>query len=509
MKSAVIYARCSTEEQKQKNLSIPSQLEECQKWAKDKGYQVLAEYIDEGLSGSKSSNRPEFLRMIREIEHRIIKPDVVIVWAFSRFARNRYDSIYFKTKLSKKGTSFISVTEPIPDDSIFAGIYSAIIEASDELYSIRIREDTRRGMRHNARKGQWNGGTPPLGLDTEKHVSDDGKIRTTLKINPIEAEWVKLIYSLYIEGYSLEKMAQKLNSLRAKTKKGNPFRKNSFYSILSNPIYKGAYAWNRYAKAGGKFKDEKDWVYAETILEQIIDDETWNKAQTMLQARKLSNRRNISSGFWLSGLLICDVCNAKFYSHFQPPREYYRCGKCSRCLRRADIEKAAEEVIKKRMLTKEMSFCIQRELNQLENEAGKQIKRLQGAHLEVERKLLNCMNAIENGIQSTTLKAKIIELEDRKACLEEEISHLKKQEKTVSIEEVKRELEALVADFENAFDVQTKKQIARILIEEVRVKEDKSLHFKVIGGSLLKTSGAGSPNTFVFNRKYSKYAFAN
>lgn len=512
--NAVIYARCSKEEQAIKDLSIPSQLEECRKWAKSKGYQIIGEYIDEGLSGTKSSNRPEFLRMIREVEHRIIKPDAVIVWAFSRFARNRYDSIYFKTKLSKKGVSFISVTEPIPDDSIFAGVYSAFIEASDELHSLRIGVDTRRGMRFNAKQGYWNGGRPPLGFDKKKIVLEGGKTRTILIRNEIEAKWVALIYDLYLAGRSLAYMERKMHEIGAKTKVGKSFTKTSFYSILTNPLNKGCYVWNRYAKEGSKFKDEKEWIYSEANMEhiRIVSDEKWDKVQEMLAMRRKSSRRNIVSGFWLSGLLICDTCNSKYYSQKLNNRkiEYYRCWKCHRCLRRKDVEKAAEEVIKRRILTKEMYFCIQRELNQLGNEIGKQLKKYESNLLEVERKLLNCMEAIENGIQSLTLKERIKDLENQKSFLNSEIIYLKNQNKMVSIEEVKNELEALVADFENAADFQSKKQVAKILIEEVRVKEDKSLYFKLLGGNLCKTVGAGSLTTFVLHKKNSsEYIFVN
>jgi site-specific DNA recombinase len=66
MKTAVIYARCSTEEQAEKNFSIPAQLEECRRWAKDHDYYIANEYVDAGFSGT-NVKRPNFARMFRDI----------------------------------------------------------------------------------------------------------------------------------------------------------------------------------------------------------------------------------------------------------------------------------------------------------------------------------------------------------------------------------------------------------------------------------------------------------
>ena len=84
MNNAVIYARCSTEEQAQKGLSINSQLQSCREWCEN-GYQVIAEFTDDGLSGSTSEERPAFMEMIDNIDRKRINTQFVIIWRIPDF----------------------------------------------------------------------------------------------------------------------------------------------------------------------------------------------------------------------------------------------------------------------------------------------------------------------------------------------------------------------------------------------------------------------------------------
>ena len=104
----VIYARYSSENQKEE--SIEGQLRECRAFADKNGIQVIGNYIDRAFS-AKTDNRPDFRRMIKESSKK--EYDVVIVWKLDRFARNRQDSVYYKTILHKNGIKVISATEAI------------------------------------------------------------------------------------------------------------------------------------------------------------------------------------------------------------------------------------------------------------------------------------------------------------------------------------------------------------------------------------------------------------
>ena len=97
-KTAVLYARYSTENQRQE--SIVAQVRAIKTWAEKNDIDIIREYTDEGISGT-SDDRPGFLRMMQELPG--IKPDYVLVHKFDRFARNRYDAAIYKRQLEKIG----------------------------------------------------------------------------------------------------------------------------------------------------------------------------------------------------------------------------------------------------------------------------------------------------------------------------------------------------------------------------------------------------------------------
>ena len=106
MTKAVIYARYSSHGQTEQ--SIEGQLHDGYAYAERMGYQVVGEYIDRALTGTKDQ-RPDFQRMIRDAEKKTFS--VVIVWKLDRFARNRYDSAIYKARLKKYGVRVVSVME--------------------------------------------------------------------------------------------------------------------------------------------------------------------------------------------------------------------------------------------------------------------------------------------------------------------------------------------------------------------------------------------------------------
>ena len=110
------YIRVSTEEQTE--LSPDSQLEEIYRYADREQIQILQNhiYIDAGISGKKAENRPEFMRMIAEAKSTPKPFSVILLWKYSRFARNQEESIFYKSILrSRCGIEVISVTEPLAD----------------------------------------------------------------------------------------------------------------------------------------------------------------------------------------------------------------------------------------------------------------------------------------------------------------------------------------------------------------------------------------------------------
>lgn len=183
---AVIYARYSSDNQRE--ASIEGQLRECMEFATYNDIQVIDNYIDRAMS-AKTDNRPEFQRMIKDSYKHAF--DCIIVWKLDRFARNRYDSAHYKTILKKNGVKVISAKETIAEGS--EGILlESVLEGMAEFYSAELAEKVSRGLKENALKGLYNGGSVPFGyvINAERKLA----------IDPLTAPIVADIFKMSYDG---------------------------------------------------------------------------------------------------------------------------------------------------------------------------------------------------------------------------------------------------------------------------------------------------------------------
>ena len=235
---AVIYARYSSDSQRDE--SIDGQIRECKEYAERNEITVLSCYIDRALS-AKTDNRPEFQRMIRDSAGGLF--DVVLVWKLDRFARNRYDSAHYKAILKKNGVKVVSAKEAIAEDS--TGILlESLLEGYAEFYSVELSEKIHRGQKENALKGKNNGGGIPLGYVLNHQTQK-------LEIDPLTAPLVVEIFTRYADGETVRSIVDDLNGRGLRTRRGKPFRLNSFSALLKNRKYIGEYQYKDVVIPGG------------------------------------------------------------------------------------------------------------------------------------------------------------------------------------------------------------------------------------------------------------------
>ena len=129
---AALYARVSSDRQ-DVDLSVAAQLRALRDYAKNNGYSIAREYVDEAESG-RIADRPQFRNMIDEGGKATAPFQVILVWKFSRFTRKREHAVAFKSMLRRKGIRVVSITEHA-DDSPTGKLMEAIIESVDEFYS--------------------------------------------------------------------------------------------------------------------------------------------------------------------------------------------------------------------------------------------------------------------------------------------------------------------------------------------------------------------------------------
>jgi len=130
------YARVSSEKQAENDLSIPAQLKALRRYALDRGWEVAAEYVDE-VESARTANRPKFKEMVTMAKRKTKPFEAILVWKLSRFARNREDSIIYKSLLRKHGVRVISINEPV-DDSAAGRLFEGMIEVIDEFYCTNL-----------------------------------------------------------------------------------------------------------------------------------------------------------------------------------------------------------------------------------------------------------------------------------------------------------------------------------------------------------------------------------
>lgn len=305
MKIAAGYVRVSTDDQGE--YSPDSQIKLLREFAKKNGYILPDEYIfrDDGISGRKAKNRPEFMRMIATAK---IKPkpfDVILVWKFSRFARSREDSIVFKSMLRKQcGIDVVSISEPIGEDKTSI-LMEAIFEAMDEYYSLNLSEEVKRGMLEKVSRGEVV--TPPsFGYYVENNVYIP---------HPDEAPIIPRIFNSYLAGNGLRTIARTLGAEGIRTKRGNLPDNRFVEYILRNPVYIGKIRWSKEGRAASR----RDYTNENIVIEEgkhqpLIDMGTWNAVQEKLDAQKKAygkhQRKEQPVEFMLKGLVRCDSCGA-------------------------------------------------------------------------------------------------------------------------------------------------------------------------------------------------------
>lgn len=324
LRSGYGYIRVSTHDQEE--LSPDSQERLLRDYAKANG--IILEYIysDSGISGRKADKRPAFQNMIAKAKSKEHPVDVLLVWKFSRFARNQEESIVYKSLLKKAGVDVISVSEPLADGP-FGSLIERIIEWMDEYYSIRLSGEVKRGMTENATRGKYQT-TAPFGYRTGKEC---------LEIVPDEAEYVRLLFHKYYnEHIGFQPLALWLNSLGIKTKRGGVWENRTVKYVLQNPVYKGYVRWNVGKKnlRRGPEVTSPDMICVKGSHEPIIDEELFDKVQEtiFLQYKRPKARASSSYGHWMGNLLKCSCCGSSMT--YSPSNDAFQCiayshGKCT------------------------------------------------------------------------------------------------------------------------------------------------------------------------------------
>ena len=392
LKIAAGYIRESTDDQLE--YSPEAQRKALRQYA-EKNCLVLDEryiYCDEGISGRKAGKRPAFQAMIATAKSKDCPFDTILVWKFSRFARNQEESIVYKSMLKRDGIDVVSITEPLADGP-FGTLIERIIEWMDEYYSIRLAEEVKKGMTEKARRGGLQS-TPPFGYCVKNNM---------LVPNTEEAALVAEIFDRFNSGDGLYDIARNFNERGIKTHRGNAFENRTVEYVLRNPAYIGKLRWNPSGRTRRDFKNE-NIILADAEHDCVVEKSVWDAAQKRLDEIKLKWGYNARPTYelkdWPSGLVRCAECGATLI--FTRPC-YYKCnnyarGACGTSQHiRADILKDA--IIERLNIDANSRFSLNAKIVYKE-ERGDTVTVLESRIESLEKKKLRLKEAFLNGADS-------------------------------------------------------------------------------------------------------------
>lgn len=471
-KYAFGYVRVSTG--KQDELSPDSQAKLLKDYAKSHGYVVSKIFFELGISGRKADKRPEFQKMIGLAKSSDHPADAILVWKFSRFARNQEESIVYKSLLKKKhNVDVISISEPLVDGP-FGSLIERIIEWMDEYYSVRLSGEVTRGMREKAERGGYQA-RPPLGYKIVSHKEPP-------VIVPEEAEIVKLIFEKYVhDGMGLFEIARLLNSHNFKTSHGKEFERRSIEYILQNPTYCGMVRWNRTINESKEIRPESEWIIAEGEQPAIISKELFDKAQERYKreyrprgARPVSTYKH-----WLSGIVKCQACGRTMTAckieNNKQTYCYFRCygyskGKCAakNSISSLKLEPAVLESIKSVLDTGKITY---RKIEVKTEDTADLKTILEDQIKKIDVKLQRIKEAYMNGIDTMEeYKENKRIVQGEKDSLEKQLSELKEEKISTKNEDndmlmrVKNVYDILSSD---SVDATTKNEVLRSVVEKI------------------------------------------
>jgi len=278
-----IYARVSTEEQAERDLSIPFQLERCRYYAQGKGWDVVKEFVDAGES-ARTDKRPQFQEMIAAA--RAKEFEVILVHKLDRFARNDYDFITYEKELEDSGITVESMSEP-GDASTPAGYISRrMMQVISTWYSKNLAVEVKKGMLKKVENGGWPK-LAPLGY-LNKHDDTKSWIETDPALGSLVAQVFK---EIALGKWTLDEWTQHAYALGHRTRKGRRISKSIWSTILHNRFYLG----ETWLKAGD--------VSVKGNHEPLVDEITFVKVQEVLGEHDKHRQHTWRHKYLLRGLL--------------------------------------------------------------------------------------------------------------------------------------------------------------------------------------------------------------
>lgn len=404
MMNGVIYARYSSANQREE--SIEQQVEECTRFAERQGIRIINVYSDAAISG-KTSKRPAFQRMLRDVGKPDRPFDVVVAYKSNRIGRNMIDALQYEDRMAKAGVQTIYAKEEFGDTA--AGRFALRNMMNlNQFYSENLSEDVKRGIHDNAEKLKVVS-RPPFGYKK----SEDGYYVLDEERAPI----AKYIFEAIADGQKYSDIIEELNRRGVKTPCGNDFNKGSFHRMLQNEMYKGVY--------------DHCGVRVEGAVPALVSEWLWESVQ--ITKKHFKRRKNENGEYLLSGKLFCGLCGDMMIGtgaktvDGSPQYFYYTCrtARVHECemksVGRDWLETEVTRIAVEYVMSDEVVALMADEFMSFQEKADSPVAQLREERQQKQKALQNCISAVEQGLLSETIKIRIAELEKELRKLDDKI----------------------------------------------------------------------------------------
>ena len=273
---------------------------------KNPEWEYAGVFADCGISGTGTANRSEFLKMLDACEAGNI--DIILTKSISRFARNTVDLLETVRHLKSLGIEVRFEKEHINSMSEDGELMLTLLASFAQEESRSISENSKWGIRKRFQSGE-------IGA-ANKHILGyryDDVLRKYVII-PEEAEAVRWMFQMYLDGISLRVIAESMNNAGIRTTLGNDFQEASVRQLIFNEVYAGdiqrqkCYMADPITKTKVKNRGELPQYYMADCHEAIIDRETYEKVKAEMERRA----GLVNPTYPFTGKIKCGICGQNF-----------------------------------------------------------------------------------------------------------------------------------------------------------------------------------------------------
>lgn len=316
MLRAVIYARCSTEEESQKD-ALKNQVAEAKECVRQNDWQLTDIYV-ESKSGTTTKGRSEYNRLFEDLSRD--KFDIIVIKSQDRLMRNTKDWYLFVDRLStsrKKLYMYIERKFYSTDDALITGIKAILAEEYSRELSKKINNAHRNRQKH--------GGKPIL---TSRVYGLKKMPDGSYELMPEEAKIKLHMYELFDAGYGSRTVCNILKNEGVVNRKGVPFTSGNILRMVKNPLNMGTIVMNKVhydfeTKKSFPVPEDEQFVYPDKVP-AIVSEELWlrvnRKIRSRTEAKNQPDERTYGKyhgKFYLSGKLVCGICGKTFYRNMR------------------------------------------------------------------------------------------------------------------------------------------------------------------------------------------------